>query len=316
MKVSTRFLSHIPRRFWEPAIDAARTVFAPGNRFGVHAFAIGPRIRNGRRRKTLALNVYVKRKLVQPRFPVPTITFAVGRASWQILPNVIATSKRPRAATGGAPHYSGLHPGAVVTVRGSTPGRGALTCLLTTGGDPTHALTAGHLFPAGALGASIFAAASPTAQVRPVGKVVANFLDDSAADGAVIELNSAGVALVTSAGPRLSDFLPERSVWGKLTRAFLATTNDFTRDVETEDQPGEAHLWAPTRGVFSVQNAIQTDGEITWDGDSGTVLCTGAANTIAVGVCSGGTGAHSVFEPFSRIIALAQQHVNGNLVIF
>ena len=68
--------------------------------------------------------------------------------------------------------------------------------------------------------------------------------------------------------------------------------------------------------MFSVQNAIQTDGEVTLDGDSGTVLCTGATNAIAVGVCSGGTGAHSVFEPFSRIIALAQQHVNGNLAIF
>jgi hypothetical protein len=314
--VSARVLNDIPRSSWRAAIEAARAVFVPGNRFGVHAFAIGPRIRHGRRRKTLALNVYVKRKLLQPRFPVPNVTFAVGRASWQLVPNVIGTSKRARAATGGAPHYSGLHPGAVVTVRGSTPGRGALTCLLTTGGDPTHALTAGHVFPAGALGASIFAAASPTAQVRAVGKVVANFLDDSTADGAVIELNSAGVALVTSTGPQLSDFLPERSVWGKLTRAFLATANDFTREVETEAQPGEAHLWAPTRGVFSVQNAIQTDGEITFDGDSGTVLCTGTTNAIAVGVCSGGTGAHSVFEPFSRIIGLAQQQVNGNLAIF
>src|SRR5450432_611842 len=116
MKVSARVLSHIPRRFWESAIEAARAVFVPGNRFGVHAFAIGPRIRNGRRRKTLALNVYVKRKLVQPRFPVPNVTLAVGRASWQVVPNVIATGKRPRAATGGTPHYSGLHPGAVVTV--------------------------------------------------------------------------------------------------------------------------------------------------------------------------------------------------------
>jgi len=313
---SARVLNDIPRGFWDAAIDVARTIFVPGNRFGVHAFTIGPRIRNGRRRKAMALNVYVKRKLYEPRWPVPNLTFAVGRTSWQIVPNVIATGKRPRAATGGAPHYTGLHPGAVMTVRGSTPGRGAITCLLTTGGDPTHALTAGHVFPAGALGASIFAAASPTARVRAVGKVVANFLDDSAADGALVELNKAGVALVTSVGPALSDFLPERSVWGKLTRAFLATTNDFTREVATEGQPGEAHLWSPTRGVFTVHKVIQTDGEVTFEGDSGTVLCSGATNAIAVGLCSGGTGAHSVFEPFSRIINLAQQRVPGNLAIF
>jgi hypothetical protein len=306
----------LPRRSWAPALAAARALFVPGNRFGVVAFGIGPRITNGRRRETIALNVYVRRKLTAPRVPVPKLEFDVGRARWETMPNVIATGKRPRAAAGGLPEYSGLHAGAVVTVRGATPGRGALACLLATRGNPTHALTAGHVFPEGALGAAVFAAPSPSERVRAIGTLAANFLDQSGVDGALVELNAAGVKMVASWGPPLTDFLPERSVWGKLTCAYLATAGDYSRQVGTEDMGIDAHLWAPTRGVFVVRDALQTDGEITHAGDSGTVLCTGTSNNLAVGVCSGATGAHSVFEPFARILSLARAQVDDELTIF
>jgi hypothetical protein len=243
------------------------------------------------------------------------VRFAIKGQTWEVLPNVIATGRRARAAAGGSPAYSGVHPGAVVTVRGSTPGRGALACLLGAVGAPTHALTAGHVFPDGSIGASVFAAASAGSPEQAIGTVVANFLDSEQADGAVIELSSAGQSLVTSAGPPLSDFVAERSAFGKVCRAFLATTNDFSRETETEPKAMDALLGAPTRGSFWVRGAIPTDGEITNEGDSGTVLCTGATSSLAVGVCAGALGAHSIFEPIARLLDLARQQVNATLEI-
>jgi hypothetical protein len=313
MAAST-LLRDIPRRLWGPVLDAARLVFPPRNRFGVNAYAIGPCIREGRRMAALALNVYVVRKLHEPRLKVPTLSIEVGRKTWHITPNVIATGKRPRAVAGGSPRFSGLHPGAAIAVRGLTPGHGAIACLLGKRSGPTHALTAGHIFPRGALGERVFAAASPSASPRSVGKVVANFLDHQGVDAALIELNAVGIDLVSQQGPRLSDFASEISCFDKLVRSFLATTNDFSREVVTERAPMDAHLLAPTRGVFLVKNVIPTDGEVTNAGDSGTVLCSGASNDLALGVCSGGLGHHSVFEPMERVLQLVNR-IDRQLII-
>jgi hypothetical protein len=163
----------------------------------------------------------------------------------------------------------------------------------------------------------VFAAASEGGTVRAVGELVANFLDESDVDVAVLALTPAGTNMVVSSpGPVLTDFLAERSVWGKLTRAFLPTTNDFSREASTTDGPLDALLSAPTRGTFWVRDVIGTDGEVTNSGDSGTVLCTGASNQFAVGMCSGAFGSHSVFEPFARAIDLARQVVSPDLSLF
>lgn len=300
-------LEGIPRRMWTPVLDTARRVFGLRNRYGVHAYAIGPCVREGRRMPVLTLNVYVVRKQHEPRLAVPPLSIEVGRKTWHVMPNVIATGKRPRAVTGGAPRFSGLHPGAVIAVRGRIPGRGAISCLLGKHGEPTHALTAGHVFPAGAHGAGIFAARSPGNTPRLAGKLVQNFLDHDGVDAALVQLSAAGVALVNERGPRLTDFVSELSCFNKLVRSFLATTNDFSREVLTEPGPMDAHLSARTRGVFLVKNVIPTDGEITNPGDSGTVLCAGPTNDLAVGVCSGELGHHSVFEPMSRVLELVER---------
>jgi hypothetical protein len=181
-----------------------------------------------------------------------------------------------------------------------------LTCILGAGGIATHALTAGHVFPLAAAGTKVFAAETNQSEVE-VAEVVANFLDDHGVDSALLRLNSVGVAMVNRRGPRLTDFLPERSNWRKLTRAFLATSHDYSREVHTGDRPLDVLLSAPTRGAFWVRGVIPTDGEITNAGDSGSVLCTGASNALAVGSCSGVLGAHSVFEPISRSMDLVQR---------
>lgn len=303
MATST-LLKDIPRRLWGAVLDAARHVFPPRNRYGVTAYAIGPCVREGRRLSTLTLNVYVVRKQLEPRWKVPTLNVEVGRKLWQVSPNVIATGKRPRVTAGGPPQFSGLHSGAAIAVRGRTPSRGAIACLLGRQGNPTHALTAGHVFPTASLGAKVIAAASPRSMPRSIGKLVANFLDHQGVDAALIELNAFGVGLVNQQGPRPVDFASEISCFEKLVRAYLATTNDFSREVVTERAPMDAHLYAPTRGVFLVKDVIPTDGEITNPGDSGTLLCSGATKDLALGVSSGGLGHHSVFEPMERVLEL------------
>ena len=309
-------LANIPRALWPAVMATARAAFSVRNKFGIYAFGIGPRIRRGRPGLAHALNVYVKRKVSDPQLAVPQLTVIAGKRKWNLNPNVIATGKRPRAAMGAGVDYSGLHPGAAITIGGSTPGRGAIACILTVGDGPSHALTAGHLFPPDNIGAAVYAAADSGSTARQVGQLVANFLDDSDIDLALLKLTSAGASMVGDGGPQLSDYLPERSVWGKSTRAFLATTNDYSRQASTNGGPTDALLSAPTRGNYWVHSVVGTDGEVTNAGDSGTVLCTGNSNQYAVGTCCGSFGAHSVFEPFGRAMELVQDKIDSNLSLF
>jgi hypothetical protein len=300
---------------WEPVLEAARSCFPEGNAHAVCAFGIGPHIRRGRARPRTTLNVYVRTKLAKPKAAVPPLSIRVRGRVWTLRANVIATGTPARASAGGSATFTGLHAGAAISVQSAVGGRGAIACLLKRGDSPTHALTAGHLFAQGAKGTGVFAAKSPGATVVRVGTLVANFLDTDDVDAAVIELNAAGVAMVGDRGPALSDYLAENSVWGKQTRAFLATANDFSRETTTTTGPLDALLSAPTRGTFWVRGAIGTDGEVTNSGDSGTILCAGASNQFAVGTCSGALGAHSVFEPFERALTLVQNNVDSDLSV-
>jgi len=202
---------------------------------------------------------------------------------------------------------SGLNPrwtrSSTVAVRGSTPLHGALACLLATNGSPTHALTAGHLFPHGAAGQAIFAAEAPGVPPRRAATLVENYLDTSDVDAALLKLDATGIAMVNTEGPPLAEAIASNGLH-RLVRAFLATSNDFSRQVLTTGFPLDVTLSSPTRGTYRVSDAISTEGEITNPGDSGTILCGGASNEIAVGLCSGAIGAHSIFVPFDRALAL------------
>jgi hypothetical protein len=303
---SSLLLKDIDRKLFAEVLSVARATFGVGNRFGVHAYGIGPRICRGHVHALTTLNVYVLRKLKDPKFQVPTLSISARGRTWQLKPNVIATGARPQAAIGGAPAFSGMHPGAPIVLRGRTRGRGAIAAILGQNARPTHALTAGHLFQRGALGEAVFAAESARSVVRQVGELAANFLDSHGVDAALIQLNSTGQGWVNDQGPPLADFVSELSCFKKLARSFLATANDYSREVHTGPKPIDVHLTAPTRGVFLVKDVVTTDGEITRHGDSGTVLCAGRKNALAMGICSGGTGHHSVFEPMERVINLVQ----------
>jgi hypothetical protein len=256
--------------------------------------------------------VYVERKLDKPAAPVPDLHYDFDNRPHWLKPNVVATGKRPTTTMAATAVYTGLHPGAAISTQGTVGGTGAIACLLRRGAAPSHALTAGHLFRPGSNGAPVFAAKSGTSPVQ-VGSLIANFLDTDDVDAAVIALDAAGVAMVTAGGPALSDFLAETSIFGKQAIAFLATTNDFSRETTTSPGPMDALLEAPTRGNFWVRGGVGSDGEVTNAGDSGTILSSGASSQFAVGTCSGVLGTHSVFEPFARVIDLVQRNIDSNL---
>src|SRR2546430_7813310 len=88
---------HVPRALGGPLGGAARELFPARNRHGVYAFGIGPWLRAGRSSKQHGLNVFVRRKSLRPRAPVPDLTVVVGERTWIVRPNVVATGRRPRA---------------------------------------------------------------------------------------------------------------------------------------------------------------------------------------------------------------------------
>jgi hypothetical protein len=309
-------VNDIPRAAWASVMAKARETFAARNRYGVRAYGIGPRVRNGHTTREFVLNTYVVRKLSDPKHPVPELTVILGKRSVTIVPNVIATGRKARADFGARPTYSGVHAGAVISTFGPRAGRAAIGCLLTTGDAPTHFLTAGHLFAPGQRGRSVLAGSDPSAPLRRVGRLSLNLLDDSDTDAALIELSAAGKGLVRERGPKLRDYLALRDVWRRQARAYLASGGDYSRETTTAAGPSDVFLTAPTRGVFRVTGAIATEGELTNAGDSGTVLCAGASNQFALGLCAGAMGAHSFFVALDPIMARLHREVDAGLSLF
>jgi len=296
-------------------MELARATFPATNPFGVFAFGIGSHVRRGRPLATKVLNVYVERKTRSPAAAVPSIVLRrPKKPPFRVPTNVVATGRRPYAAAGSG-SYSGLHPGAAISIRGSMPGRGAIAAILTTGGRATHALTAGHLFPSSATGTELAAAPDDGSAVRVVAKLAANFLDTHGVDCALLELTNAGSDIVNRAGPPLNDWLDASRVWSKLGCAFLATSNDYSQQTKTTDASMDALLFAPTRGNYWLRAGVATVGEITNPGDSGTVFSTGNSSQLAVGICAGAFGMHSIFEIFDRAMSLALS-VNSSLTLY
>jgi hypothetical protein len=284
-------------------MEAARRLFRTSNRFGVFAFGIGPRVVAGRAGREMTLNVYVAHKHRRPRAPVPSIRVTSGSRHFVVEPNVIATGMRPRASSNGGAPFDGLYAGAPIRTGNQ---RGGVACFVGSGGEATHFLTAGHLFLPGAVGARVTAARSANATPAVVGRLAVNLLDSDGVDAAAVELTDAGRSMMetSSGGPPLEDMVGEASVWQQSVCAFRPMTHDFSRTAQTGQGPVDALLEASQRGVFWVRDVVGTDGTITVLGDSGSILCAGAANEFALGICSGEYHAQSVFEPVARVLRL------------
>ncbi len=303
------------RADWRAVMEAARSVFGDRNPYGVFAFGMGHRIRNGQPMKTVTLNAYVAYKHADPSNPIPLIEVRTAR-TFSVVPNVIASGRRPRAASGGdAPPFSGLYAGAPIRVDGPPQGFGGVACFLGHGGQASHFLTAGHLFPPDALGAPVSAALDDGTPPTVVGTLAANLLDGGGTvDAAAVALADDGLAMMRAShdGPVLTSVLAAPSVFGKPCGAFRPTTHDFSRSTQTGPAPADAFLDSEPRGSYWVRGAVATDGSITDVGDSGTVLSTGASNQFALGIMVGDFQAHSIAEPLGRVIQLLAPML-GNL---
>jgi len=282
----------------------ARVLFPSDNPYGVFAFGVGPTIRKGHRESDVGLNVYVRRKQAAPAQPIPVVQVRLGSRSLSLQPNVVAAGSAARTSRGGDPDLGGLFPGAQIRVDGDPVVFGGVGCFVGTGPEPTHLLTAGHLFSPYAQGTTVSAARTTGGAPFVIGRLTVNLLESAAPDAAAVELTDEGLELLREGGggPALVDSLAEPSVWNKPVRAFRPTTNDYSRSTRTTTGPLDAYLESGARGSYWVRDAIGTDGTITEVGDSGSPLCTGASNEYAVGLCVGEYNLHSIAEPIGRVL--------------
>jgi hypothetical protein len=291
---------------WQPTLEVARRAYPARNKYGVLAFGIGPTIVEGRAQPCIGLNVYVVRKEREPRHPIAQVEVESGGKRWQVPVNVVGMGAPPVASRGRMPAFSGVHPGAAITTR-----RGgafaAVCCLLGSRGQPTHAVTAGHLFRKGKAGAPVLAADKPRGLLRTVGHLQVNYLDSGDIDAALIRLTEAGVTMRNDSGPPLTDYLALQNCWGKQVRARLPTSGDYSPETQTALDGLDVLMTSHTRGRYWIRGAVSTVARVTQPGDSGTLLCSGLSNQFLVGVCAGSTGFHSVFEPFERVLIEIQK---------
>jgi hypothetical protein len=288
------------RRDWPSVMAAARELFPARNRFGVFAFGIGPRVSEGRARSDFALNVFVTYKHPRPKHVVPSLTVRSAGRRLVVTPNVIATGRSPRAHAGPAP-FNGLYAGSPIRTGSEY---GGVACFLGADSTATHLLTAGHLFSPSAAGATVYAARNATSSPIVIGRLVLNLLDSPGIDAAVVELTDAGKALLAQSqdGPSLQDVVGEDVVWNRPVCAFRSATHDFSNEAQTAPAATDAYLSATPRGSYWVRGVVATQGSIIEPGDSGSILCSGASNEFALGICLGDYQAQSVFEPISRAL--------------
>jgi hypothetical protein len=314
------------KELWASVMRAALRVFGPDNPYGVYAFGIGPRVSGGQR-KERSLVVYVERKLIAPEHPIPALVLRYRGRRSTIVPDVVATGGRARAAQAHGTTYSGLHAGAAIASPLGT-GRmviGGVACLLGDGQGPRYLLTAGHLFARGAGPVPVRAAASGTAPSQIVGHLAVNFLDAQPPPGrhtldvAAVKLEAAGAALARAStrGPKPVDVMPSDRTDGVGARAFLPTAHDYSAEVSVVRGPYHAFLAADARpGNYEVWDVLRTDRAITAPGDSGTILATADAPTLVIGSCVGEDRQVSLFEPLGVAIARLRRMTNETLSIW
>jgi hypothetical protein len=307
----SRTVRRLAKSQWDAAMEAARKVFPPDNPYGVFAFGIGERRRKGRPVGGPTLQVLVERKHRSPDASVPAVRFRHLRKTFEVVPDIVATSRRPQPGQAmGHPEFSGLHPGAAIQVHGRWWGAaGYLACdTRADGNSPTHLITAGHLFPPAADKEPVVAGMHGL-EPQIIGTLAANLLDWNPSpplfpmDAAAVELNQAGQAMARACAAVVQlGGLPTENLLGIDAQAFLTTSQDFSPVTRTDNRPFDfPAMQSSARGTYSVRTVLRTTSAITLDGDSGTVLTSYDDRRSAMGLCIGTVGtAMSLFEPAFR----------------
>jgi hypothetical protein len=244
-------------------------------------------------------------------------------------PDVIAVGRRLQAALATTGQFTGVHAGGTIMVRiDAAVVFGAIGTVLSADGEsPSHLLTAGHLFPVGALGIPVICAKGPNRRPRAIGKVVLNLLDRKpeslgfALDLALVELNADGRALASDVDgrpPAPSILAGPATIDGRSVQPYRATINDYGTPDRCSLGHSVLHVSArPFRlAPYEVTNVIVTEHVVTMDGDSGTVLLDTEDHDVALGACIGNDGRSSQFEPLFRAIAALSDDFQTDLQLF
>jgi len=304
-------------------METARALFPPGNRFGVLAYGIGRRIRQGEPGQHTTLRVYVRRKLEHPEYPVPCLVFRDKRRWHSIAPDVVAVGTPPQVGQTTIPEFEGLRIGATVNAVAASGAlwAGGISAILTSAGsnEPKWLLTAGHLLERGAQGTRLFAA-MPNEKPQVVGHPVINLLEDSPGvlplDAALVELTPMGKHLA-----KKTVQLPTAGValdgWRDAdVRMLRPTTNSWARS-RTQASFFDVHFPSSAFGPISLRGLIATESPITIEGDSGAALLTAEVPRRVLGSCSGALpAAHSFFQPLAPAIARLEMRLGVRLHIW
>lgn len=232
--------------------------------------------------------------------PPPVDPFDVGHRHVTVRTKIVVDALvAPR-------HFDGVYAGAAIVadLGGGKREYGAICAFVAPPGQPqpTHAVTCGHMFPAGAIGCGVLGG---TGNPQPIGTLWQNFLDAAdPRDVALVELNGYGQACVANGGPgpKLVDYLPDDQIFGLTCKSYRPTIANYSQATTTAISSTSAHVSSTLRpDGFDLEDVIATIAEVSISGDSGTVLAT-TDEPIAIGSCSASGGRQSLFEPIGRAL--------------
>lgn len=301
---STRASRPRPDAWAATLMKIGARLFPIDNPYGVFAYTVGHRERRGRQvAGEVTLVSYVARKSPHAEITIKTVPISFEGEVRRMVPDVVAVGAVARTSALAAPSmpFEGLFAGAQIRADGAVRRHGGVGAILGEQGAPMYLLTAGHLFAAGEVGATVSCARGPASPVVPIGTLVLNHLDEGGQDVAVVALDETGVQMAIdgrgSYGPQLAGHVAREDATNVDGQAFLPVANAYSGVVRTNDQPFTVHVVDDVRGRYTVSNALVTAPTVgDQEGDSGTVLFHGITDALALGICVGRCSTMSIFE--------------------
>ncbi len=306
-------MNEVKPELWSAVMTAGRKVFLPGNRYGVFAFGIEQKAAPGISLGYYTLVIYVDPQKKVTDEQIPPIVIVKPEGEFLVIPEIIESSSRPKAVKKEVIPYNGLHAGSVIkVVSGRYYTYGGAACILSANGyEPTHLLTAGHLFPEDAEGTPVYAGNDNDGEVK-CGELNINLLDydytrfDSHIDAALVELTADGMQLAgesASYGPGLEHIYKLNPGEELEVESLLPTSGNYSQRTRVHCLPNTVYFESELRRNDAIiNNALATADLITVEGDSGTILMSYPNPKDAVGLCIGEYSTRSVFEPISRVL--------------